>query len=102
MKRLVLILLVIATILITVVYAGLDAKDGLLIGVGSYTPAHIGATGTLGTITWDSDYLYVCIANNSWKRAALSAWAITDVLLLDDGASKLLLDDGASFLLIRI
>jgi len=69
--------------------------------VGSNPPATALAAGTAGTITYDASYIYVCIAANTWKRAALSTWAVTDVLLLDDGASKLLLDDGASFLLIR-
>lgn len=69
--------------------------------VGSNPPASTGAAGTAGTITYDSSYIYVCVANNSWKRAALSTWAVTDILLLDDGASKLFLDDGSSYLLIR-
>ena len=69
--------------------------------VGSNAPASSASNGTEGTITYDGNYIYVCVASNSWKRAALSTWAITDVLLLDDGASKLLLDDGSSYLLIR-
>lgn len=30
--------------------------------------------GQPGTIKWDENYLYVCIAENDWKRVALSAW----------------------------
>lgn len=101
MKRWVLIFLIIVILLITVVYAGLDAKSGKLIGVGSFPPSNISSPGSIGTITWDSNWIYVAIANNSWKRAALSTWAITDVLLLNDGSSKLLLNDGSSYLLIR-
>ena len=69
--------------------------------VGSNPPATATSAGIAGTITYDADWIYVAVANNSWKRASLSTWAIADVLLLDDGASKLLLDDGVSFLLIR-
>lgn len=65
------------------------------------TPASVGSDGNAGDICWDTSYVYVCVANNSWKRAALTAWEVTDVLLLDDGASKLFLDDGSSYLLIR-
>lgn len=38
------------------------------------TPASAAATGTTGTITWDSSYVYVCIAANTWKRAAIATW----------------------------
>lgn len=38
------------------------------------TPASAAATGTKGFIVHDTDYIYVCVANNTWKRAALSTW----------------------------
>jgi hypothetical protein len=41
---------------------------------GSVTPASSTATGTRGDIQWDADYIYVCTATNTWKRAALSTW----------------------------
>lgn len=31
-------------------------------------------TGEVGTICWDSSYIYVCIATNTWKRVAISTW----------------------------
>lgn len=31
-------------------------------------------TGTTGEICWDSAYIYVCIAPNTWKRTGLSSW----------------------------
>jgi hypothetical protein len=37
------------------------------------TPASAGATGAAGDLCWDSGYLYVCVAANSWKRATI-AW----------------------------
>ena len=27
-----------------------------------------------GEIAWDANYVYVCIAQDTWKRAALSSW----------------------------
>lgn len=41
---------------------------------GKKTPASASATGTTGTICKDDDYIYVCTATDTWKRAALSTW----------------------------
>lgn len=32
------------------------------------------SVGQAGTITWDSNYIYICISTNQWKRVALSTW----------------------------
>jgi len=40
----------------------------------SQTPASSSASGTAGDIAWDSSYIYVCVAANSWKRVALSTF----------------------------
>lgn len=37
-------------------------------------PASAIAAGTTGEIRIDSNYIYVCVANNTWKRSALSTW----------------------------
>ena len=37
-------------------------------------PASATATGTKGDIRYTSDYIYVCIATNTWKRSALTTW----------------------------
>jgi hypothetical protein len=37
-------------------------------------PANSSANGNAGTIRYDSSYIYVCVANNTWKRAAISTW----------------------------
>lgn len=37
-------------------------------------PANSSATGTQGMIATDSNYIYVCVATNTWKRVALSAF----------------------------
>lgn len=38
------------------------------------TPASATDTGTTGTMCWDANYVYVCVATNTWKRAALTTW----------------------------
>lgn len=38
------------------------------------TPASALDIGDKGNICWDSNYVYVCVATNTWKRAALSSW----------------------------
>jgi hypothetical protein len=38
------------------------------------SPATPGSTGTVGEITWDGDWVYVCVAPNTWRRAGLYSW----------------------------
>lgn len=38
-------------------------------------PASASATGTPGSIAYSSSYLYVCVATDTWVRAALGTWA---------------------------
>lgn len=40
----------------------------------SKTPATAGATGVVGDICWDSGFIYVCVATNTWKKIAISTW----------------------------
>jgi len=40
----------------------------------SKTPASASASGNAGDICWDANYVYVCVATNTWKRAALTTW----------------------------
>ena len=37
-------------------------------------PSSATDTGTPGDIRYDSNYVYICISNNTWKRAALATW----------------------------
>lgn len=37
-------------------------------------PASATATGVLGEIRYDANYMYVCTATNTWKRSALTTW----------------------------
>jgi hypothetical protein len=38
------------------------------------TPATAGAAGNTGDIVWDSNFIYVCVATNTWKRVAIATW----------------------------
>jgi hypothetical protein len=49
--------------------------QGKLLRIGtSKTPASAGATGLTGEICWDTSYIYVCVATNTWKRVAIATW----------------------------
>lgn len=37
-------------------------------------PASATATGAIGQTAYDTNYFYVCVATNTWKRVALSTW----------------------------
>lgn len=37
-------------------------------------PASASAAGTQGEWAWDSSYIYICTALNTWKRVAISTW----------------------------
>lgn len=47
--------------------------NGTLI-VSTTVPSTASSTGTAGQIAYDSGYIYVCVATDTWKRAALSTW----------------------------
>jgi hypothetical protein len=48
---------------------------GKILRIGTAkTPATAGAAGNAGEICWDADYLYVCIATNTWRRIAHATW----------------------------
>ena len=40
----------------------------------SKTPSSSSDVGTQGQMCWDSNYLYVCVAENTWKRSSLASW----------------------------
>lgn len=50
-----------------------DVTSGDLL-LQSSTPASASATGTAGTITYDSSYIYICTATDTWKRVAIATW----------------------------
>ena len=53
--------------------SGFATLDGILSMEGT-APASASATGTAGELRYDGDYVYVCVATNTWKRTALTTW----------------------------
>jgi hypothetical protein len=51
-----------------------DASPPLAPALSSNAPATASSAGSEGDIRYDSGYVYVCIATNTWKRAALTTW----------------------------
>lgn len=42
--------------------------------VATQTPASAAAAGTAGMIAWDASYIYICVADATWKRVAIATW----------------------------
>ena len=42
--------------------------------ISNSTPANSSANGVAGTIRFDNNYVYICVSNNTWKRADLTSW----------------------------
>ena len=40
----------------------------------SDAPSSASDTGAPGEIRWDTNYIYVCVATDTWKRVAISTW----------------------------
>jgi hypothetical protein len=51
----------------------LTASGNVIVG-NTYVPSTTGGAGTAGQISFDENYVYVCVATNTWKRANLSTW----------------------------
>jgi hypothetical protein len=58
----------------------LDVNGGLRVQADSIqittskTPSSASDTGQAGQIAWDANYLYICVATNTWKRVGLVNW----------------------------
>ncbi len=42
--------------------------------IESYTPASASASGQVGQIAWDANYIYVYVSANNWRRAPIATW----------------------------
>jgi hypothetical protein len=47
---------------------------GTIVEAISYAPSSSNAAGVTGQIAWDANYIFICTAPNTWKRAATSSW----------------------------
>jgi hypothetical protein len=44
------------------------------VSIPSFAPTHATDPCAAGTETWDSNFIYICVAKNTWKRAPLTSW----------------------------
>ncbi|SDT97235.1 hypothetical protein [Stappia sp. ES.058] len=58
----------------TVASTGLIIDDDSIQLTTAKTPSSAADIGTTGEIAWDADFIYVCTAADTWKRAALATW----------------------------
>lgn len=55
-------------------YPGDVKINGNLTVAGTYVPASANSTGVTGQLAWDSSHVYICVAENTWKRANIATW----------------------------
>jgi hypothetical protein len=67
----------------------------------SKTPTSPSDIGDAGDVCWDSNYIYVCVSSNTWKRTAITSQWSTDayfsyvsLLLHMNGSGSTFIDDG--------
>ena len=58
----------------TLINGTFEANTNSIRVTSTSTPANSTATGLHGTLKWDASYIYVCTANNVWKRATLASF----------------------------
>ena len=54
--------------------AALDINSNSMRLRSSNTPSSATDFGHQGEIRWDANYIYICVATDTWKRVALSTW----------------------------
>lgn len=54
--------------------AALDINSDSIRLRSSNTPSSASDFGHQGEIRWDANYIYICVATDTWKRVALSTW----------------------------
>jgi hypothetical protein len=54
--------------------SGFLAVFGNVFVGNTYVPTLANSIGTAGQIVWDSNYIYICISTNTWKRSNVAAW----------------------------
>lgn len=52
----------------------LTQQDLNNVPVKTLPPDNSSSQGNVGQISWDTNYFYVCVATDTWKRSALSSW----------------------------
>lgn len=54
--------------------AFIDVNSDIIRVRTAKTPASAAASGNQGDIAWDTGFIYVCTATNTWKRVAIATW----------------------------
>jgi hypothetical protein len=54
------------------VNGNMQVVGNLNIGMG--VPATSTTACVAGTVTWGTGFIYVCVATNTWQRAAIASW----------------------------
>jgi len=52
---------------------GISRTEQLIVN-NTNPPSTASDVGDMGTVAWDSNYLYICVATDTWKRSAISTW----------------------------
>lgn len=55
-------------------FQNLEVAGNAIVIQNSSTPTSATDFGLKGEIRWDSNYIYICVENDTWKRIALSTW----------------------------
>jgi len=45
-----------------------------IVNASKYIPVAASSKGHKGEMAWDSNYIYICTTNNTWKRASIGSW----------------------------
>lgn len=53
--------------------ADVDIQSNLILSSPT-VPASASAAGVTGTVAWDSSFIYICTATNTWERVAIATW----------------------------
>ena len=59
----------------SVVTYNIAFAGGSPLSLQSSAPATADTSGVAGAVRYDANYIYICIAENTWKRAALETWS---------------------------
>lgn len=51
-----------------------DHENNTVAHPTNHTPTSASDTGIKGQICWDANYIYVCVATDTWKRVAIATW----------------------------
>jgi hypothetical protein len=51
-----------------------NGTENVAINAYERTPSSASDTGIKGEVCYDADYLYLCVATDTWKRVALETW----------------------------